>query len=84
MSLNQGPGIQVALLLIAYSIGLGVPFIALALAVDKAPAITRPLVRHGHTIELVGGALVILMGFAILFDWLDLLSQAFSAFIPQV
>jgi cytochrome c-type biogenesis protein len=79
-----GPGPEVALLLIAYSLGLGIPFILLSLAVDKAPAITRPLVRHGHTIEIVGGALVVLMGLAILFDWLPLLSQAFSAFIPQV
>jgi cytochrome c-type biogenesis protein len=79
-----GPGPEVALLLVAYSLGLGIPFILLAVAVDKAPAVTRPLVKHGHTIELVGGALVLLMGVAILFDWLPLLSQTFSAFIPQV
>jgi cytochrome c-type biogenesis protein len=84
MSMNQGPGAQVALLLIAYSIGLGLPFILLALAVDKAPGITRPLVKHGHTIELVGGALVVVMGVAILFDWFTVFSQAFSQFIPQV
>lgn len=84
MSMNQGPGIEVALLLIAYSLGLGLPFVALALAVDKAPAITRPLVKHGRTIELVGGALVVTMGVAILFDWLTVIYQAFSAFIPQV
>jgi cytochrome c-type biogenesis protein len=64
------PGPQALVLLIAYSLGLGLPFIALALAVERAPAITRPLVRHGHTIEVVGGALVVVIGFAILFDWL--------------
>ncbi len=79
-----GPGPEVALLLVAYSIGLGVPFILIALAVDKAPSITRPLVKHGHTIEVVGGALVVTMGVAILFDWLTVFSQVFSQFIPQV
>lgn len=78
-----GPGPEVALLLVAYSVGLGVPFILIALAVDKAPAITRPLVKHGHTIEVVGGAFVVTMGVAILFDWLTVFSQMFSQFIPQ-
>jgi cytochrome c-type biogenesis protein len=74
----------VAFLLIAYSLGLGVPFILLALAVDKAPAITRPLVKHGHTIEIIGGGLVVVMGVAILFDWFTVFAQMFSQFIPQV
>lgn len=82
MSMNSGPGMQVALLLIAYSIGLGVPFILMALAVDKAPSLTRPLVRHGRTIELIGGALVVVMGLAILFDWFTVFSQMFSQFVP--
>ncbi len=84
MSVTYGPGPEVALLLIAYSLGLGVPFLLLALAVDRAPAITRPLVRHGRTIEIVGGALVIAIGLAIMFDVLSLIARAFSAFIPQV
>jgi cytochrome c-type biogenesis protein len=79
-----GPGPEVGLLLVAYSAGLGIPFLALAIAVDKAPAITRPLVRHGRTIELIGGALVVVMGVAVLFDWLPFFAQQFSAWIPQV
>jgi len=75
---------QAAALLIAYSLGLGIPFLLLALAADRTPAITRPLLRHGHTIELIGGALVVFMGLAIMFDWLGAFSNAFSAFWPQV
>jgi cytochrome c-type biogenesis protein len=78
------PGPQALALLIAYSLGLGLPFVALALAVDRAPAITRPLVRHGHTIEVVGGALVVAIGVAILFDWLGAFSRAFTFLWPQV
>jgi cytochrome c-type biogenesis protein len=79
-----GPSAQVVALLVAYSLGLGIPFILLALAVDRAPSITRPLVVHGHTIELIGGALVVVIGVALLFDWLGIIARQFSAFWPQV
>ena len=79
-----GAPTQAAALLIAYSLGLGIPFLLLAVAADRTPAITRPLLRHGHTIEVIGGGLVVLMGLAILFDWLAMFSNAFVAFWPQV
>ncbi len=75
---------QAGALLIAYSLGLGIPFLLLAVAAEKTPAITRPLLRHGHTIELIGGALVLFMGLAILFDWLSVFSNALVGFWPQV
>lgn len=81
-AVSSGP--QVAALLIAYVIGLGVPFLILALAADRAPGVTRALSRHGHTMELIGGGLVVLMGVAILFDWLATFSTAFISFWPQV
>ena len=52
--------------------------------VDRGPTITRPLLRHGRTIELVGGALVVMIGVAITFDWLAVLYRAFSGLVPQV
>ena len=78
------PGPEVVLLLVAYSLGLGLPFVGLALAVDRAPAITRPLLRHGRVIEIVGGGLVVVIGLAILFDWLAIFARAFSFLWPQV
>jgi cytochrome c-type biogenesis protein len=80
----SGPSAQVAALLIAYSLGLGIPFILLALAVDRAPSITRPLIRHGRAIQLVGGGLVVVIGLAILFNWLDVIARQFSFLWPQV
>ena len=79
-----GSSTQAAALLIAYSLGLGIPFLLLAVAADRSPAITRPLLKHGHTIEVIGGALVVVMGLAILFDWLAIFSNTFVAFWPQV
>ncbi len=79
-----GSPMQAAALLIAYSLGLGIPFLVLAVAAEKTPAITRPLIRHGHTIEVIGGGLVVIMGLAILFDWLSWFSAVFIQFSPQV
>jgi cytochrome c-type biogenesis protein len=81
-AVSSGP--QVAALLVAYCIGLGVPFIVLAVAADRTTVITRSLARHGRTIELIGGALVVILGVAILFDWLAMFSNAFVALWPQV
>jgi len=75
---------QVVLLLVGYSLGLGVPFVALALAMDGAARFTRPIVRYGRAIELVGGGLVVIIGLAVLFNWLDFLAQKFSFLWPSV
>ncbi len=79
-----GASPQAMLLFVAYSLGLGIPFIALALALDRAPLITRPLLRHGRLIEILGGGLVVLIGLAIIFDWLGFLARQFQFLSPQV
>ena len=75
---------QVVLLLLAYSLGLGVPFLLLALAMDRAGRFTRPILRYGRQIELIGGGLVVIIGLAIIFDWLSIFARAFSFLWPQV
>lgn len=80
----SGPSAQAAILFAAYSLGLGVPFILLALALDRAPAITRPLLRHGRKIEIIGGLLVVIIGFAVMFDWLTFIAARFSFLNPSV
>jgi cytochrome c-type biogenesis protein len=65
-------------LLIAYTLGLGLPFIAIALVYDRAPALLRPLVRHGRVVSLIGGLLVAFIGVAMVFDWLSLLPRWFN------
>jgi cytochrome c-type biogenesis protein len=68
---------QSGLLLLAYTAGLGLPFLAIALVYDRAPAILRPLVRHGRAVSAIGGALVVAIGVAMLLDWLALLPRWF-------
>jgi cytochrome c-type biogenesis protein len=69
---------QGAILLVAYTIGLGLPFLAIALVYDRAPGLLRPLVRHGRAVSIVGGGLVVAIGLAMLFNWLALLPQYFQ------
>jgi cytochrome c-type biogenesis protein len=69
---------QGALLLVAYTAGLGLPFIAIALVYDRAPTLLRPLVRHGRAVSVIGGALVIAIGIAMVMDWLALLPRWFN------
>jgi cytochrome c-type biogenesis protein len=64
-----------AILLVAYTAGLGIPFLLIAAAYDRAPALIRPLVRHGRAVSFVGGLLVALIGVAMLMDWLALLPR---------
>ncbi|MGH9214873.1 MAG: cytochrome c biogenesis CcdA family protein [Acidimicrobiales bacterium] len=54
-----------AVLLVLYSLGLGVPFIALALGLQRAKGSLAWLRRHGVLIERLGG--VLLVGVGVLF-----------------
>ena len=78
MAATSGTVLQGTVLLVAYTIGLGLPFLAIALVYDRAPALLAPLVRHGRVVSLVGGLLVSLIGVAMVFDWLSLLPRYFT------
>jgi cytochrome c-type biogenesis protein len=70
--------LQGALLLVAYTLGLGLPFLLIAAVYDRAPRLMAPLVRHGRTVSLIGGLLVAFIGVAMLFDWLALFPRYFN------
>jgi cytochrome c-type biogenesis protein len=72
---SSGTTLQGGLLLVAYTLGLGIPFILLGVVYDRAPAVVRPLVRHGRTVSLIGGLLVAAIGVFMVMDWLSVLSR---------
>ena len=78
MAATSGTVAQGMLLLFGYCLGLGLPFIAIALAYDRAPGLLRPLLRHGRTVSLVGGLLVSAIGVAMVLDLLRLLPRYFQ------
>jgi cytochrome c-type biogenesis protein len=78
LAASSGSTLQGGALLLAYTAGLGIPFLLIAAAYDRAPRVIAPLVRHGQAVSVIGGTLVVLIGVAMLFDWLSLLPQ----FVP--
>ena len=83
LAATSGSSAQGAMLLVAYTAGLGLPFLLIAAAYDRAPALLAPLLRRGHLVSVIGGLLVIAIGIAMLFDWLALLPQ-FVPFNTQI
>jgi len=75
MAASSGTTLQGGLLLVAYTLGLGIPFILLGLLFDRAPGIVRPLVRHGRAVSFVGGILVAGIGVMLVMDWLAWFSR---------
>ena len=58
------------LLLIGYTLGLGIPFLLVAVFFDRAQPLLRPLIRHGRAVQVIGGLLVVAIGVLMLFDGL--------------
>jgi len=53
-------------LLVAYSAGLAIPFLAAAVALPRLRPVFDALRRHGRLVQLVSGLFIMLMGFLIL------------------
>jgi cytochrome c-type biogenesis protein len=74
-----GDGVR---LLLAYSLGLGVPFFATALAIDRFFAAFAKIRRHYHKIELVSGALLVIIGVLIFTNNFSIIAQWLTPYLP--
>ena len=74
-----GEGVR---LLAAYSLGLGVPFFATALAINRFFGALARIRRHYHKIELVSGALLVAIGALIFTDRFTIIAQWLSPYLP--
>jgi cytochrome c-type biogenesis protein len=63
---TEGTVGQGALLLAAYSLGLGVPFLLAGYALDEATRLMRRVNRQARAVELASGALLVGMGFVVM------------------
>ncbi len=70
-----------AVLLAAYSLGLGVPFLVMAAGLGGARRVTAALRRHIRVVNAVGGTLVIVMGLLLVSGQFAKLPQLFN-FLP--
>lgn len=78
----QGTTADGLLLMVAYCLGLGLPFLAMALAFERAAPAVRALNRHRRVIDLASAAVLLLMGFLLLTNNLLFLTQQLARILP--
>jgi len=76
---SVGEGMQ---MLAVYSLGLGVPFLLTSVAIDRFFSAAARIRRHYRTIELVSGALMIVVGLLIFFDQFTLIAKYLTPYLP--
>lgn len=70
------------LLLAVYSAGLGVPFLLTSIAVDKFFLASARVRRHYRMIEIVSGAMLVVLGILIFTDRFTILSRYLQPYLP--
>jgi cytochrome c-type biogenesis protein len=70
------------LLLSAYSLGLGIPFIITGLSITVFYNAFNRFKKHLHTVEVVGGVLLVVIGILIMTNYLTLISAALAEWFP--
>jgi cytochrome c-type biogenesis protein len=82
MAATSQSAVSGSLLLLVYSIGLGVPFVLAALAFDWVSARLGWVKRHYHAIQVTAGVLLVVFGVLMMFGLLQQLSRWMPAFSP--
>jgi cytochrome c-type biogenesis protein len=72
---NTGSAGRGTVLLVAYSLGLGMPFLLAALLLERMTGLLRRFRKHLHAVELIGGALMVIVGGLLLTNSLQIASQ---------
>ncbi|MDY0340112.1 MAG: cytochrome c biogenesis protein CcdA [Coriobacteriia bacterium] len=73
-----------ALLLAVYSLGLGVPFILVALLLGRVKPLLNWLNRHSLIINRVAGVILMILGLLIMTGWIGPVVGWLSRFIPKL
>jgi cytochrome c-type biogenesis protein len=76
---SVGEGVK---LLAVYSAGLGVPFIATALAINTFFAASARIRKHYHTIEVVSGVFMVVVGVLIFTNRFTVIAQLLTPYFP--
>lgn len=91
LSLDGGSAGRGALLALAFCVGLGLPFVLVALGVQRSRRVLDALARHRRAVTRTGGALLVLLGLALVTGlwgqwaaWLQGLLTGADPFVPAV
>ena len=78
MASGSGTAIRGLLLLLAYSAGMGIPFLASAILTDKLSTFFGSIKRHYRTINLICGIFLIVVGILMMFGMINFMMNMFS------
>lgn len=88
LAFQESSAVRGAVLSLGYCIGLGLPFIASGLFLDKSEKMRKVLVKRGDLVSKIGGALLIVIGLLQLTGlWTDLMiamRSLISDFAPVI
>jgi len=82
-AVTAGTTAQGVVLMVAYCLGLGVPFIVLAFALESARPLVRLINNHRRAIDLVSAAVLLAMGLLLLTNKLAILSAGITQIVPS-
>ncbi|MGH7641026.1 MAG: cytochrome c biogenesis CcdA family protein [Candidatus Dormibacteria bacterium] len=80
--IEQGTSARGMTLIVAYCLGLGLPFFIVGLLIDRAGPGLRLINRHQRAISVVGGALVVAMGALVVSNNVPVVYSWFSSHLP--
>jgi cytochrome c-type biogenesis protein len=81
-AVTSGTTAQGLALMIAYCLGLGLPFVVLAFAFESARPLVRLVNSHRRAIDLASAAILLVMGVLLLMNKLTILSAGLSQLVP--
>jgi cytochrome c-type biogenesis protein len=82
-AVSAGTTAQGLVLMIAYCLGLGLPFLALAFALERARPLVRVVNSHRRAIDLASAAVLLVMGLLLLTNKLTILAAGISQLVPS-
>jgi cytochrome c-type biogenesis protein len=82
-AVSAGTTAQGLVLMIAYCLGLGLPFIALAFGLERARPLVRLINSHRRAIDLASAAVLLVMGLLLLTNKLTILAAGISQLVPS-
>jgi cytochrome c-type biogenesis protein len=82
-AVTTGTTSQGLVLMVAYCLGLGLPFVALAFALERARPLIRVINRHRRAIDLVSAGVLLVMGLLLLTNKLTILAAGITQLVPS-
>lgn len=78
MASSSGGALTGTLLLLCYSLGLGIPFVVSAVLLDQLSSVFGLIKKHYRVINVVCGVFLIVVGVAMMFGFMNRLMTLFS------